>query len=449
MSGENRKPDADLDKAISALRNDQPAAEDIHAASERLWAHMNSNQNAAVEQIRGCADIEALLPAYAAGNLSSPRVLLVENHLRECVDCRDRARAVPKQPAAWNAPITPATSRWGFRQFAMAASILLVIGLSAIFIDQWFFAAPAGMRAKVQSVDGALYRVSDNGEGVVRPGDELAEGEIVRTAADSHAFVQLHDGSVVEMNERAEFSVTARRRDTTVHLDQGRIIVQAAKRRNGHLYVLTPDARVAVTGTVFSVNSGMKGSRVAVIEGEVHVAHAGINDVLHAGDQVATSASMNAVPVRDEIAWSRNLDKHLALLAQFAKLQHKFEQIQTPGLRYSSSILARVPANTMVFASMPNLGQALSEANRIFQDQLQQSPVLREWWNRGKHQNDGITFEQLVEKVHVLSQYLGDEVALVAVAGQGGEADAVVIAEVRRQGLQEFLQSEFSQLGAQ
>ena len=37
------------------------------------------------------------------------------------------------------------------------------------------------------------------------------------------------------------------------------------KRTSGHLYVKTPDCRVAVTGTVFSVDSGMKGSRVAVL----------------------------------------------------------------------------------------------------------------------------------------------------------------------------------------
>jgi len=296
MTDEKRNPDA-LDRAVSAMRGDEPDGKEVGAAGERVWSRMKSDLKDEGEQIRGCADVEKLLPAFAAGQLAQARALLVENHLRECVDCRRLAHAVPKQDTAWT-PVVPAGPRWGFRQFAMAASILVVLGLSAYFMNQWFFGAPAGMRAKVESAQGGIYLVADNSEHMLRPGDELAEGQLIRTAGGAHAFVQLRDGSVVEMSERTEFSVSMRRKDTTVDLDQGRIIVQAAKRRTGHLYVLTPDARVSVTGTVFAVNAGMKGSRVSVIEGEVHVAHAGIKNILHAGDQVATSASINAATAR-------------------------------------------------------------------------------------------------------------------------------------------------------
>src|ERR1035441_8473291 len=93
----------------------------------------------------------------------------------------------------------------------------------------------------------------------------------IRTAKDSDAMLQLKDGSVVELRERSGFSSTRTASDLTIRLGRGSIIVQAAKRSSGHLYVATADCRVAVTGTVFSVTSGVKGSRVSVIAGEVHV----------------------------------------------------------------------------------------------------------------------------------------------------------------------------------
>ena len=78
-----------------------------------------------------------------------------------------------------------------------------------------------------------------------------------------------------------------------MHLARGPIIVRAAKRRTGHLYVASGDSRVAVTGTLFSVNRGAKGTRVSVMEGEVIVEHGHRDNVLHAGDQLATH-SLNA-----------------------------------------------------------------------------------------------------------------------------------------------------------
>src|SRR5437660_6282178 len=129
----------------------------------------------------------------------------------------------------------------------------------------------------------------------------------------------------------------------SIQLERGNIIIQAAKRESGHLYVAAQDCRVSVTGTVFSVNAGMKGSRVSVIEGEVRVAEAGAEKVLHSGDQLTTNASLATVPVKQEIAWSQNLDKHLALLAEFAHLSNKLQAVQLQGLRYKSTVLGTLP----------------------------------------------------------------------------------------------------------
>jgi len=447
MTNEDKNRTFDLDTAVEAMRNDMPSQRQVNEAGTRVWSRLQSVDVATdVEQIRGCADVRQLLPSFAAGQLSASRALLVQDHLRECGACHEVARTGSAHQVVWEMP-RARRNRWGVPQFALAAAALVVL-LTGSLLTAWYFQSPPGMRAQVQSANGTIYRVTSHGDQPIAVGTELAEGELVRTAGGAHAFVRLLDGSVVEMNERSEFSVSARRKDTTVHLDQGRIIVQAAKRRTGHLYVLTPDAKVAVTGTVFAVNAGMKGSRVSVIEGAVRVAYNGVEDLLHSGDQTNTSANLSTVPVPEEIAWSADLDKHLALLAQFAILQKKFEQIPTPGLRYTSAVLGRLPANTVFYASIPNLGNALNEANRIFQDQLQQSAVLREWWTSGQKNAGPVTFEQMVGKLHGLSQYVGDEIVLAGFAGtMGGETNAVIIAPIKSNGLKEFLQTEFANLG--
>ena len=127
----------------------------------------------------------------------------------------------------------------------------------------------------------------------VNAGDELPAGAEIRTAKDSGAVIRLRDGSQVEMRERTGFSVAESGKDLTINLGLGNIIVQAAKRRSGHLFVAARDCKVAVTGTVFSVNSGVKGSRVTVIEGQVHVTKDKIEKVLGKGDQFTSSASIS------------------------------------------------------------------------------------------------------------------------------------------------------------
>jgi hypothetical protein len=194
-------------------------------------------------------------------------------------------------------------------------------------------------------------------------------GVDIRTARDSRAMLRLRDGSHVEMRERSGLSVSERGKDLTIGLDRGAIIVQAAKRHTGHLYVSTRDCRVAVTGTVFSVNSGLKGSRVTVIEGTVLVAQNSHESVLHAGGQVSTSSAMGATPVPLEISWSQNAGAYIAMLNAVTALNAKLDQDHFPALRYTSNLLTMAPAQTVVYASIPNLSQALTEVQQVFRPQ--------------------------------------------------------------------------------
>jgi hypothetical protein len=438
----NRNPE--LQDAIEAVRRDEPDQQEFRAAAERVHQRVQvagEKEAAAIEQIRGCEDIQKMLPAYAAGTLPAARALLVKAHLHECATCRRGSHGDEK--LAWTMPQAAPRPQVRWPAFALAA--VLVIGFAALLVRQMYFAAPGGPRATVQSLEGTAYGVSTGGERPLAVGAQLVDGELIRTASGAHAFLRLTDGSVVEMNQQTAVAVQARGTDTTLALDQGAVIVQAAKRKAGHLYVRTPDCRVAVTGTVFSVNSGLKGSRVSVIEGEVYVVHAGVENVLHAGDQVATSPRLTRVDMHEEIGWSSQADKHLELLAQFANLRREIDKIPTPGPRYSSNLLGRVPTGSVLYASVPNAGDALAEANSIFQQQLQQSDALREWFSRGQGANPE-ELTQAIEKVRLLGQYLGDEVVLVGV-NLREEPGMVVLAELRRSGIREFLETEFPATG--
>src|SRR5580765_4448277 len=434
-----------LDQSLAALRAEMPDQETIHAAGSHVWQRLSEEATALpqVESIRGCADVRNLLVQYRAGQLAPARALLVESHLHECVACRREAETGKRGSstlAPWKQEL-PQVRNTGFRWVAAAAAIVL-FAVSIYFVQDKFFSGPQGMRARVESLNGVLTRVGYSGDQPLKVGDEVTEGQRVRTGGGAHAMLRLRDGSLVEMNERAEFGVSMGRKDTTIQLGRGNIIIQAAKRASGHLYVASPDCRVSVTGTVFSVNAGMKGSRVSVIEGEVRVAEAGAEKVLHPGDQLSTNVSLGTVPVKQEIAWSQNLDKHLALLAEFAHLSNKLATVQLPGLRYQSHILPTLPANTVLFAGIPNLGDAVQQANKLFQQELQESAVLREWWQQtqGK-KDDGPEFNEIINYVHDLGQYLGDEIVF-SMALNGHDGEPLVVAQVQHDGLKQFIQQE-------
>ena len=453
MKLELGRDETTLDDAIAAVRDDEAPAAVAETAAARVWQRLAphaSRDAVPVEAIHGCADVMALLPAYRRGELKAERAWLVEDHLRECVACRAALREpggrrlaiLPWRPASPQAK--PEARRFG--RYAVAASVLLAVGLSAWAARQVFFAVPAGSRATVQAVSGALHRLDGGRALALAPGATVGEGDTVRTARGSRAVLRLRDGSSVEMSERAELSVTARGKDTTIHLDRGSIIVEAAKRRTGHLLVAASDCTVSVTGTVFSVNRGIKGSRVSVLEGQVRVARGGAETVLAQGDQWTTSDAVGTVPLRDEIAWSGDVDRHLALLAEWKTLRQKWSAVEMPGVRYESRLLSVMPEDTVVFASLPNYGETLAEAHRLFQERLQASQVLRDWWRSvDPARHGGPSLADVIDRIRSFSDFLGDEVVFAAVdEGHLRRVVPILMAEVRRPGLREFLEEKLA-----
>jgi hypothetical protein len=431
-----------LDQAIAEIRAEEIEQDAMEQAAARVWTKVS--QEARV--LRTCADFRALIPAYRAQQLPDAQVWLFEDHVHSCAACRSALETARSGKVAEMKPRVKA--RWAIApqwKWAMAAALTMGVGIGLWQARDTLLPAPGGPRGTVESVKGFLYRVSDNGSMPLTTGAVLSEHQEILTAGGSSAMVRLADGSLVEMRERSGLSLSRKRSGMTIRLARGSVIVQAAKQRNGHLYVATNDLLVSVKGTVFAVDSGIKGSRVAVLQGEVQVDADNQTKLLHPGQQVSTSAAMAPVPIKDEIAWSRNLNQHLALLSEFAQMQKQFEAMPGPGLRYSSVLLPLVPAGTVLYVAIPNIGGMVANAEQIFQDRLEQSQVLRDWWNS---QHDPEKVGQLLDIVRGFTNYLGNEVVLtIAQKSAGQDSAPLIMAQVTKSGFQQYLQQEVSQMG--
>ncbi|MEA2691050.1 MAG: hypothetical protein QOJ16_437 [Acidobacteriota bacterium] len=436
----------DLDQAVDAVVADNPDPAVVEAAAARVWQRLSQDgaahrlettpataaaPHAFTGPVKGCEDFQSLIPAYLAGTLPPARALLVEDHTRSCIACRRALRdarsgevAPATAPARRASRMSPSLRRGLLT--SLAAVLVFGIGLSLVYLFEQmpWNGAP---EARVESIEGSLYQVSGQDIRPVVAGQRFGAGVEVRTAKGSHAYVRLGDGSLVEMNERSGLSYAARRSGTTIQLGRGRILVQAAKQHGTHLYVSTPDCLVSVTGTIFAVNTGTKGSRVSVVEGEVRVKQASRDSILHPGGQVATHASMTAIPVRQEIAWSKDAAQYDALLTQLTQLGKDIDRdVARPGLRTSTRLLDLAPQDTLVYVALPNLTQNLAETQQKLEERLATDATLKQWWGQafGAGQ-DSQRFHDVIAKIGDLGHSLGEEVA-VAVTADG----PVVLAEV-------------------
>jgi hypothetical protein len=455
-----------LDEVIAQVAAEPIDPQQVEAAATRVWARLvqdGASAPAAVTpadaatpvagSLHGCEDFRSLIPAYLRGELSPARALLVEDHTRSCVPCRRalrEAREGHKEVAA-----RPAAARSWARDrrvwMPLAAVLAIALGFGLMVMIQEMLAGGARM-ARIESVEGSLYRVAGDSSKALGAGETIDEGEEIRTAKGSTALVRMADGSLIEMGERAGFSLDAGRKGNTIQLERGKIIVQAAKQRNRHLFVATRDALVSVTGTIFSVNSGTKGSRVSVVEGEVRVEQTKKDSLLHPGDQVTTHASVETVPLKEEIAWSRNAKQYEQLLAELTALGKEIDaRVERPGLRYSTRLLDLAPADTMIWIALPNLSKSLNETQRILDEKIAESPSLAQWWSETlRSTGNDKKFHEMIERLGNLGQSLGDEVAVAMDAGKDEKCAPVVMAEVTNEAsFRAALEAEIAQVNGQ
>ncbi len=441
----------EFDRLLSQIREEKVDDEVVDHARQRVWGAISVGSPVEMSpgKLRGCADFQTMIPAYVERRLPEARTLLMEDHLHQCVACRrklEEARQGNSRAMARPAAIVP--SRGLGLRWAGAFALVIGIGIGLVGAFNGLLPGQHAVRATVQNVDGSLYDVSNENARLVPAGYQIRDGDELRTAKGSETMVRLLDGSLVEIGERSEFSVSRGWKGTTVHLDGGRIIVQAAKQRVGGLYVATDDCLVTSKGTIFAVNHGTKGSRISVLEGAVRVTYGPHTEELQAGGQATTSANLSQVPIQDDLAWSKDAGRYLVLLGEFSLLQKQIENIPGPGLRYKSNLLQYVPDNTVFYAAIPNLGSTLGEAEKLFESRLQQSPVLRNWWKAQQPKN-GPKLQDLISRIENFSNYLGNEVVFaVGSTGTPNGGQAVILAEVHQSGLRAFLESQIQELGA-
>ena len=457
----NKNTETILDEVTAGIRNEQVDPATVKQAADRVWTrlakeeHLEMNSpmtSKETERIESCNDFQSLIPAYLNNELSEARSLLLVDHTHECIPCRRamkeaRTRSIaPKKAtvAARRYSLQPVILRWG-----IAAALVIGFGLLALpFIQRY---APFGgeLGATVQAAEGQVYQIADTTSTPIVAGEKLEKGERVRTAKGAHAVLRLGDGSTIEMRDRSELSVTRNAQGTTIHLNRGDIMVEAAQQKNGQLFVDTGDSLVSVTGTVFSVANGTKGSRVSVVSGEVRLDHKGNERILRPGEQATTSPSIEMIPVKDDVAWSRNAANYAQTLAALTGLNKDLSKVQQPGVRNSTHLLDLMPENTVIYAALPNLTTTIAESHRIMQERISQNPALRQWYEKEQTDHRGPKMDQVIGTVREFGEYLGDEVAVSLSMNDKGEPDSpLVLAELKNStGFRQFLEQQIARYG--
>ena len=65
------------------------------------------------------------------------------------------------------------------------------------------------------------------------------------------------------------------------------------------------------------------------------------------------------------------------------------------------------PAETVIYVSLPNLGNTMSDAWQVFQQRLEQSETLRRWWEQGIGAEPGSKMSGMVDEIQRFGAYFG------------------------------------------
>lgn len=139
--------------------------------------------------------------------------------------------------------------------------------------------------------------------------------------------------------------------------------------------------------------------------------------------------------------------KYSGVFKQMGELMQKMQaQVQTPAPRTQSRILPLLPESTLVYIAFPNYGEASHQALGVFEQEVKDNAELRTWWHQGEMATEGPKIEDALDKFYELSQYLGDEVVISAASEGKDDPKFLILAEVRKPGLKEYLRTTLKDL---
>lgn len=437
-----------LEEAVAAINADSPSAAELIQARERARAVITRHRApqgvvmetavtdqlapaepaTAVDNWNSIDDYIAAIPDYLAKQLNPQQTMLFEEQSRQSIPLRralNEARGINSNGSEGLGDAPKASKlRW----FASAATVAAIA--IALFITLPDLPSFNQTRlAQVDEIDGQLYQLVDGHLQALTAGTWINGRQRIRSAGGSSALITLDDGSQIEVDERSELSMTRRSSGNRIDVSRGRILVAASPQGSGTLDVFTDEFMVSVTGTIFEVAHGAKGSRVAVIEGSVNVLLQGDTTSVEPGQIMDSRVKPNieslALSVADEISWSQDADLYIAMVQEVAALQQDLAAVLDTQPRYSTRLLDLVPENTAMYVAVPNAPEKVAEVYEVIRARLQGNEFLGDAWAEFESNSEAQYLDEVMSWLGQIGATLGDET--VFVLSQQGQIDLVPI----------------------
>ena len=421
-----------LDAAIAAIRNDEPSATEMASATARVRAaiaarrgphavNSSSAESAPAERWNSIADYVAAIPAYLAKQLSPAQTILFEEETRQSVPLRralnearggDQSRGVISGKSG---SLIATSYRW-----LAAAATVAAVAIAVVLALPQLPSLDQSRLAQVDTIDGELYQIANGRLQTLTPGTWIDGRQRIRSGNDSKAVITLDDGSQIEVDARSELSLTRRGSGNRIDVSRGRILVEASPQGSGTLDVFTNEFEVSVTGTIFEVAHGAKGSRVAVVEGSVNVLLQGNTTSLEPGEMMGSRTDFLALNVADEVAWSQNAEQYLAMLEEVAALQQDLQAVMSVPARYSTRLLDLVPVDTAVYIAVPNAPEKVADVYEVIKARMQGSQFLSEAWVEFESASEGQHLDEVMAWMREIGYALGEETVFAMTTGTAG-----------------------------